>query len=213
MIVAKTGVLSYIFSAWRVLAHATKPNPNEPMEGVVMANYSMPEIWRKVQDFPDYSVSNLGRVRRDTGGRGAKPGRILKPSKDANGYACVNLWRKNAQVKHYIHRLVALAFLGAAPSEAHHIAHWDGDGMNANVKNLRWATQSENEADKARHGRLNYVPKGSRTVKPEQLSYAKRRVSEGASVNRVAKELGFCWDTLNYALGTGIAPRKYWRHQ
>ena len=178
--------------------HAAKPNRNEPLEGIVMADFSVPENWCKIQDFPDYSVSDLGQIRRDTGGRGAKPGRILKPSKDANGYACVNLWRNNAQVKHYIHRLVALAFLGTPPSDSHHVAHWDGDGMNAKLQNLRWVTQAENEADKLRHGRANYAK--PRSVSISQATEAVARLGAGESMNSIAKDMGFAWDTLKRAV-------------
>ena len=209
--VAKISDFPYALTAWGVLEHAAKPNRNEPLEGIVMADSHVPENWCKIQDFPDYSVSNLGRVRRDSGGRGAKPGRILKPSKDANGYACVNLWREGIQAKHYIHRIVALAFLGDPPGPKRHVAHWDGDGMNAKALNLRWVTQSENEADKSRHGRANHAPKGARTISPDQLARARRRIASGASIRETAREMCLGRGALGNALKNGLAPQKYWR--
>lgn len=52
-----------------------------------------------------------------------------------------------------VHVLVAIAFLGPRPSSRHVVAHFDGDGLNPRLENLRWATPEENEADKRRHGR------------------------------------------------------------
>ena len=37
------------------------------------------EQWRDLEPFPGYQVSNLSRIKRAVGGRGAKAGRILKP--------------------------------------------------------------------------------------------------------------------------------------
>jgi hypothetical protein len=53
--------------------------------------------------------------------------------------------------QHFVHRLVAAAFIGACP-EGHVVAHGDGDRANPRVENLRYATAVENEADKIRHG-------------------------------------------------------------
>ena len=176
-----------------------------------MADSHVSEVWAKVQGFPAYSVSSAGRVRRDGASRGAVPGRVLKLSRDANGYACVNLYDNGRPVKSYVHRLVAAAFLGAPPSPDHHVAHWDGDGMNASCRNLRWVTQSENEADKVRHGRAIYTPKGSRTVSPEQLRKAQKAVRDGNSVRSTAINLGLSHDALSLALKHGLAPSKYRR--
>lgn len=203
---ALNDLLRYSGAAWRVLLHVTKPNRNEPLEGIVMAVSSLPENWRKIQGFPDYSVSDRGRVRRDTPGRGTRAGYILKPSRDANGYACVNLSRGGPQRKQYVHRIVALAFIGPPPSARHHVAHWDGNGMNASAQNLRWATQPENEADKVRHGRRPDQAKGSRTMTHEQLDVAKRMIGRGHSKRQASIKLGVTWPVLDRALKNGIAP-------
>ncbi len=50
-----------------------------------------------------------------------------------------------------IHLLVAEAFI-ENPATKPHVAHNDGNPLNNNVENLRWATPVENNADKFRHG-------------------------------------------------------------
>ncbi len=51
----------------------------------------------------------------------------------------------------YAHRAIAEAFI-PNPENKPDVAHWDGNGLNNEVTNLRWATEKENMADKKRHG-------------------------------------------------------------
>ena len=161
------------------------------------------EVWSKIEGFPAYSVSNLGRVRRDIRGKGGQPAKILKNSRDRNGYAVVNLSRPDkSQSKQYVHALVAKTFL-VRPEGATQVAHWDGDGMNAKLCNLRWANQSQNESDKHRHGRANYVPKGSRTFSACQIAEMQARIKSGASISAIAREKGVARLTVRHALAAG----------
>ena len=160
------------------------------------------EKWRKIETCPDYSVSDHGRVRRDTPGRGTRAGRILKNSPDCNGYACVNL---HGRRKQYVHKLVALAFLGPPPSCKHQVAHWDGNGMNSALANIRWATQRENEKDKLRHGTTYQQPRGSRTLSRQQLEWILSIVGHGMSQRSAARELGVTHPVVQRASRNGVA--------
>ena len=93
------------------------------------------EIWRAIEGWPGYEVSNMGRVRSwkwPSASRQWVPNydrepRILRPA-PRNGYLAVGLADKQrGQVQHNIHRLVLEAFVGPAPSERHQGAHGDGD--------------------------------------------------------------------------------------
>lgn len=107
------------------------------------------ERWAKVPDFPDYSVSTHGRVRRDTGGRGAKPGRILSPRPSSgpcgNGYLYVCLYGPEGRKEALVHRLVALAFLGAPRGRVVH--HRNAVREDNRLANLEWLSQSKNVAE------------------------------------------------------------------
>ena len=149
------------------------------------------EVWRTAPGFPAYSVSSHGRVRRDWAARGAKVGRLLRTPPDANGYAVVNLSRGYGdQERVYVHRIVALAFLGEPTEERRQIAHWDGNPANAAASNLRWATQAENEADKTRHGRRRGSGAHARKLSPEDVKEIRAMLSLGMTLRKVSSAFG-----------------------
>jgi hypothetical protein len=116
------------------------------------------EEWRAVPGHDGYEVSNLGRVRSYRAHGGNRGGRLLdqphmKATRRHNtGYLSVVLQvGLNKSQPYPVHILVASAFLGPRP-EGLHVAHADGDKMNARLDNLRYATALENAQDKHRHG-------------------------------------------------------------
>ena len=111
--------------------------------------------WRTCQDFPDYEVSEFGAVRRLTACARAPAGYVFVPRADKDGYLRVGLRANGVRKGRAVHQLVAKAFLGAAPSPAHEVAHRDGSKQNNHFTNLRWATTLENQRDRFRHGTHN----------------------------------------------------------
>lgn len=106
----------------------------------------MNEIWKKVINFDNYEVSNLGRVRsidryelyRDK----FHKGRILKQFLQ-NGYPKVSFSINGSTCQRFVHRLVAEAFI-PNPDNKPQIDHIDTNRSNNCVDNLRWVTQEEN---------------------------------------------------------------------
>jgi hypothetical protein len=96
----------------------------------------MPE-WRKVADFPSYSVSDDGQVRND------RFGRLLVPSRNTGHYLYVQFYDHGRHRTKYVHLLVANAFL-VKPDGAEQVDHINGDKEDNRVQNLRWVTVSEN---------------------------------------------------------------------
>lgn len=89
------------------------------------------EMWKTIKDLPGYSVSNKGRIRKDS------TGQIMVLSKNG-GYCRITI------AKH-VHRLVAKAFLKKpAGITKCWVDHIDGNRSNNNVDNLRWVSPSEN---------------------------------------------------------------------
>ena len=91
-------------------------------------------MWKKIQDFEDYEVSDKGEIRNSEG-------LILQQRLSRNGYLRVNLKSKGKYKTVEIHRIVAQAFLGAIYKKQVH--HKNGDRTDNNVMNLQIVTKKE----------------------------------------------------------------------
>ena len=80
--------------------------------------------------------------------------RMLSPQVDkATGYPKVHLRGGDRGRSFFVHRLVALTFLGECPV-GYQVAHINGVRTDATLKNLRYDTQRGNEKDKLEHGTM-----------------------------------------------------------
>ena len=110
--------------------------------------------WRPVVGFDDiYEVSDAGEVRRVVSVMGAAAGEVLSPWLAGAGYQMVGLRRPGSRrVRAYVHRLVAVAFLGAPPRGKPEVNHIDGNKLNNAASNLEWVSHSENHRHAYRLG-------------------------------------------------------------
>lgn len=121
------------------------------------------EWWLPVVGYEGlYSVSSHGRIRSEdrvvvekSGMTKRLKGRVLKQQANRGGYLCLNLCRGSIRDPVRAHAVVARAFIGAAPSDRHEVAHIDGNRKNNRADNLRWDTRAGNFADKVAHGTHN----------------------------------------------------------
>jgi hypothetical protein len=97
----------------------------------------MTEIWKTIDNYETYSVSSFGRVNNNNAGK------LLKGSKHLQGYLQVILCKNGERKSFLIHRLVAIAFI-PNPENKEMVDHHDNNPSNNSLKNLRWATCSEN---------------------------------------------------------------------
>jgi hypothetical protein len=104
-------------------------------------------------------ISSFGRVRNYAGV-------VTTPSQEASGYRRVKIDNQ----RHSVHRLVAEAFLGAAPEGCTQVNHKDGDPGNNHVTNLEWTTRSEN----IRHSYENNTNRRARSDVVAPTIFARR---------------------------------------
>jgi hypothetical protein len=173
------------------------------------------EEWRQIPGFPDYSVSNFGRVRRDTpprspGGR-CKPGMIMKAESSQWGHQRIRLTRDGQFSRLLVHRLVAMAFDLPKRDDQTLVAHNDGNPLNNHISNLRWATAKENMADKERHGT---VQRGERSgmnkrtgLKENDVREIRRLREEGVPYAAITERFG-----VNKVTACAIYKRRNWKH-
>ena len=107
------------------------------------------ELWKDINDFDGYQISNMGRIRSvdRTVAVGVHKkeivGLILKTNKDRDGYECVNLKVCGKSYRKKIHRLMAEAFIDN-PNNYPCIDHINGIRDDNRVENLRWCTNKMN---------------------------------------------------------------------
>lgn len=97
------------------------------------------EEWKIIEDYPDYMISNMGRVKSLKYNKE----RIRIPTKHKTGYLQIGLNNNNKYTLHKVHRLVAQAFI-PNPENKPHIDHINTDRTDNRVENLRWVTAKEN---------------------------------------------------------------------
>jgi hypothetical protein len=101
------------------------------------------EEWRKVPGYPDYEVSNWGRIKSHR----QKPG-ILKHRYTHTGYDMAALHTVDGmRCDVQVHRLVLMAFVGPCPEDME-ACHNDGNTANNWIDNLRWDTHQSNMSER-----------------------------------------------------------------
>ena len=110
----------------------------------------MQEIWKDIDGFENYQISNLGRIKSkerivsNSCRTYVKKEEILKNHVMKSGYLAIVL-RDKEQKKHLlkIHRLIAENFI-PNPNNYTQVNHIDGNKANSAIENLEWCTPSQN---------------------------------------------------------------------
>lgn len=109
----------------------------------------MGEQWKPVTGFEIYEISDHGNIRsidrmsRNRLGSFFVKGTVLRQQHNNRGYRYVRLWKDGLQIKKYIHRLVAEAFV-PNPNNLPQVNHLDNDPDNNMANNLEWCTHKQN---------------------------------------------------------------------
>lgn len=129
-----------------------------------MSDYMSGAI-QEIPEWPDYGVTNDGRVFSYTGWRGVDM-RQLTANADKNGYLRVRLGPH--RIKRGVHQLVMRVFGEPCPGDKYEIRHLDGNPANNDIANLKWGTQQDNADDREKHGNTSRGATHAEAVKRGQ---------------------------------------------
>jgi hypothetical protein len=183
---------------------------------------------KPIDGYPDYAVDGFGVVYS----RKWRRWRRLKGEPNNKGYLRVSLCANGRRKRAFVHRLVAVAFLGVPPFRGAEARHLDDDHANNFYQNLAWGTRSDNMQDMVRNGHHvsqlhpELMPRGDRhgsKTKPESVT---RGENSGAAIItenhvraiRALHELGFTLSDTARVLGIprgtvkGVANQNNWAH-
>lgn len=142
----------------------------------------MIEIYKPIQGFPNYQVSNLGNIK-SINYRHTNKEKVLNPSL-RNSYYSVQLYNENGLKRCNIHRLVAEAFI-PNPNNLLQVNHKDENKLNNCVGNLEWCSSKYN----CNYGERN--EKIGNRVKKKITQYSKKGeiMKEWSSLTDASKTL------------------------
>ena len=117
--------------------------------------------WKDIKGYEGmYQVSDMGNIRsldrivKRKNHTVKIKGKILSPNPlKKSGHMYVNLSKNGKYKSLYVHRLVALHFIGNPPTIKHQVSHINCEAQDNRVNNLEWATQSENNLNGVRNGK------------------------------------------------------------
>ncbi len=189
-----------------------KPEP-------ILLNAAVRE-WRIVPRFPDYEISNDGRLRRATDHTNKKAGLLIRCRVSRNGYPIYNLTGDDGRITVNAHRIVAWVFLPAPSHGETMVLHADDNKLNCCDGNLRWGTGKDNSADAKRNGRLALGDKHPCAAKPwtrpRGESHARAKLTEQdvrqiMMDDRTQKDIAAFY-SVDPALIGRIKQGKVWKH-
>lgn len=171
-----------------------------------MSESIIAEIWKPVVGHEEwYSVSNLGRVRRNA------TGRILNPSANNYGYKRITIhYNRQIITTVAVHVIVAIAFIGQRPKDKE-INHKNGIKTDNRAENLEWVTSSENRQHAMRVLGIDYACPGERHGNAKLTNIAvidiRSQHAKGITPQRLASQYHVTDRTIR-----GIVRRESWWH-
>lgn len=161
------------------------------------------EVWKDIPGYEGfYSISNQGRVYSHI------TGKCRSDVKSGYGYRAIELSDfQHKKHRFYIHRLVALAFLGTPQCPDYVVNHKNLNKSDNRVENLEWVSQAENYRHAYMNGRTDF----RRPIRPDNSTGVKgiSRHTDGYQVELCGKYVGW-YKSIEKAISARLAAeRKY----
>lgn len=164
----------------------------------------MSEIWLPIEGYEGYYASNKGRVLSKC----LRPMRATKRKRD--GYMVLTLSQTNGKRRQmFVHRLIAMAFLGAIPPGMT-VNHRNGDKGDNSLDNLEIVTLRQNIQHAFDTG-IKKPRRGEQSptaiLTESQVREIKAEIANGAGNTELARRYGTTHSNIS-AIRRGLS----WRH-
>ena len=169
------------------------------------------EVWKDIEGFPMYQISNYGRVfSRYTN-------KYMKSHKDKDGYSRLSLRKNNKCYMKRVARLVASAFI-PNPDGLPIVNHKDENKANDHAENLEWCTVQYNNTYGTRLKSVSKKLLGhelfgkGRTITPEERKKRSKNSGMKRKVNQIdpsTHAIIKTWDSMaDYGRAIGMNPQR-----
>lgn len=167
--------------------------------------------WCVIKDFPNYSVSEDGRVRRTKqSGNNHKKNKVLKPAIIKSGYYQVKLYNDELFTWKKIHRIV-LSHFQREPLPGEQGNHKDGVKSNNHNSNLEWVTGSENVRHAIKNGLWENRAKGERQGSAKLTCEKVKEIKEMLKISNELTKIGNLFG-VNKCTISDIKEGRTWNH-
>jgi len=168
----------------------------------------MDEFWKDIPGFPNYQISNLGRVKRlklvQPHPRNPNKTRTYSEKIKKNTFSRSNGWvvGLSAGRVETVARLLLTAFI-RPPAKDEIARHLDDDKHNQSLENLAWGTHKDNMEDSGRNGRRavgSRLPisklSEEKVLKIRELYTPNRRRKSGLGYNVLGRQFGVTGESI-----------------
>lgn len=150
------------------------------------------EVWKPITDYPNYQISNMGRVKSLNYKR-SKQEHLLKICRDKYGYSQVALYNDKTPKTLKVHRLVAYAFIPNDDLTKTQINHKSEDKTDNRVENLEWCDIAYNNKYGTHNERIakSHINNKKQSKQVVQYSLDGNFIWSFVSVREIERQLGY----------------------